>query len=180
MASPLVPFQANVQTPDGSPYLLQMSQGFNQAVWYGSGLPQTPELATRIENLMAAVNGQVGLPDPGEIFLSHLMALSWHIEWLVNMLMGSNVTLDNHQAFIDSLSNLGSELYQLDKHPVLGEWIKTRLQDAQFRHFERFGLNPVQPLLAAGPVTRPQRSSWNSAPHEHAFLRADDFLPLAP
>lgn len=177
MSSPLLPFNVNISTPDGSPYQLKMSQGFNEAIYYGTGLPKDTLLASRIEGMMASCNGHVALADPGDAFVSHLMALSWHLEYLATALLGDNTSMDDHQAFLNSLSNLSSELVNLDQHPVVGPWVKQRLQEAQFRHFQTFG---SQETLPAGPVTRPQFSPWNSQPHEHAILMVDELPPMLP
>lgn len=178
MTSPLLPFNANIIPADGAPYTMRMSQGFNETLFFGSGLPQDQQQAQRIQALMAACRGEVALGNVQEVFLSHLMALSWHIEYLTTALVGENTTIDNHEAFLNSIAQLGHELTQLRTHPILGNWVVQRLQDAQFRHFQRFGQQAPALPMPEGPVQRPLFSPWTSLPHLHAPLLAPALPPL--
>lgn len=172
MPSPLLPFDAFMTL--NAPYTLQMSQGFNQALWSGTGLPQDQALAQRIETMMAACRGTVAQMDPKEAFLTRLMALSWHLEYLVTALAGQNTAISDHKAFLESLSKLSAELVDLPQHPSVGAWVQERLQEAQYRHFQHG--NQLPPLAPAptGPVRHAQVSPWTGMPHEHAPLLADD------
>lgn len=172
MTSSLLPFDALMTL--GSPYTLQMSQGFNQALWWGTGLPQDQALADRIENMMAACRGDVAQADPKEAFLARLMALSWHLEYLVTALAGNHTAISDHKAFLQSLSKLGGELVDLPQHPRVGAWVQERLQEAQFRHFQHVGVPSGAEAALAGPVRHALPSLWTGLPHEHSPLMAEE------
>ena len=171
MSSSLLPFDAFMTL--GAPYTLQMSQGFNQALWFGTGLPQDQALAARIENMMEACRGGLALADPKEAFLARLMAMSWHLEYLATALAGEATAISDHKAFLESLSRLSAELVDLPQNPQVGTWVKERLQEAQYRHFQSA---PPQAAVAAptGPTRHPQPSIWTGLPHEHSPLLAED------
>lgn len=180
MAMSLLPFQANIPTANGVPYLLRLSQGFNEAIFYGSGQPQTPELASAIERMMKAVQGQADPVDAPEAFVTRLMALTYHLEYLVTALTGNQLELSDHQAFLDSLQQLAGELTHLKSgSDQLSQWVRQRLQDAQFRHFQRHGLPARQTASMPVPVQeepgqRPQLSFWTGEPHWSSPLLSSD------
>jgi hypothetical protein len=185
MASePLLPFQADVASADGVPYRLRLSQGFNEALYYGSGLPQDQALGQRIQAMMAHCTGEAGLAHPREAFLARLMALSYHIEYLAIALMGDTLALSDHRAFLASLQALSAEVQALgnpNSTDPTALWATERLRDAQFRFHQRFGLPPPAeaPVYPTGPVQRPQTSPWTSLPHTHLFLLNLGLPPLA-
>jgi hypothetical protein len=178
MLSPLIPFEAHLGPADGTPYLMKMSQGFNEAIWF-SGAEQSPALAKRIESLMGALNGKISLSNIQDTFLARLMALTWHLEYLVTALTGNSLSLDDHNAFLNSLGQLSQELMDLRSHPVVGEWVIRCLQDAQYRHFQRYGHAAQAQALPEGPVSRPIPSRWTGLPHLHAPLLVPVLPPLA-
>jgi len=174
----MVPPDIIVDTPDGQPYRLRMSQGFNEAMYFGHGVPPTAELGQRIERLMAIVNGQADAPDVKEAFLARLMAMAYHLDYLVTALTGEGTSMPDHRQFLGGLQSLAAELTFLPHGAgEVPEWVRAQLQAAQFRHFSRFGASP-QPA-PVGPVTRPHVSSWTSLPHAHAPLVSMEAPPSA-
>lgn len=180
MPLPLLPFQAVILPSSESPYRLRLSQGFNEAIFYGSGKPQTPELGQAIERLMGVVQGQAEPADDREAFVARLMALSWQLEYLVTTLTGDQTQISDHQVFLTTLNRLAGEVANVGQaQGDVPEWIRHRLRDAQFRHFQQSGLpQPVAPEVNFEPRARAQNSVWTSQPHVVAPFISPPIEPL--
>ncbi len=170
---PSIPVIAEIVVPGQTPYVMRMSQGFNEALFYGTGLPMDEALSKNIQRLMAIVAGTAQPADAREALLSELMAFAYRIEYLATALVGNHTHISDATAF---LADFQSRALSLANHaltaPDRADWVKERLFAAQSAW--QMTHQPVQPIPSA--LTPPMYSKWTSMDRSHAQLT----MPLLP
>lgn len=171
MPSPLLPFQATVDVPPGSePWRLRLSQAFNEALFYGSGVPQNEALSMHIRKLMQICNGEASANNEKEEILSQLMALSFEIEYLALCLSGDTVCLGGWRNFADGMRHLSGNIHAVldGRAGNVSRFVQERLQEAEFRWRTRYGEpNAQQGEAYVNYLGLPEAISL---PHRHASM----------
>lgn len=130
-----VGIQIQERLPNGQSrdWLMRLSQGYNEIIYYGCGLSPTTQLADRIRAIMAqsTATGTV-VADPKDRVLAEMMSVCYYIEYLVTAIVGERTIVSDAQAFVAGLQTLCARLSRIDEAEV-GPWVQERLAAAQGR-----------------------------------------------